>query len=555
MKKLTILAALFFALSLTGSVCDSPGGGGGGGGGLFSMGSEGGGSAPWDMVYVLQSSTVCEKSFPQSGAGILGLIPGGVFQGPIVSSSGYEYSGDIPEVWMLGYTQTVESSYEQCPDGGPEPPPDVQVLASTIGTDILEDVPVHAGDEVNVSFTYQANADGENGDFFLTRILDGNQFRNVAQAYYGSMAQNEPVNVSYTYISNDDGFHLEFMVGLSDPGFEGVIDSDSADFFYLDNLKVTVNGQEMFSDDFEEGDYSILVAPSPPDYYEDENQNRQCRSTPGIVARIPFTPGNPQGAMYLSDRVALEGEKSLRFMGGRYFLLDGQGATMDGVSGAALYLTDPDLEDGFFGDIWAAQQGSILAGDYSGWDTPVEAPDCNEEGMVLFASDLHGNADVSGNWTLRLDAVCEETTEPGVHLRVGETIGNTLGVARVLNAFIGTPFYIGEPPVNQNTQARQEQPVPNMIAIFAGLSMGDVAFMYLVSGDLGQQDQELAPVSAPPMAQMVGTYYPSIGVYSGQLRGVLPYQGGVCTIQDGVFTAIIDDSVFVEPPLEMLLGP
>jgi len=476
MKKTLILLIAAIGLSLTGAVCDSDDGGGGGGGGLFSTDVGGGGYESWDMFLMLEGEP-CAEGFPGSGAGMLGLMggddqfglmpAGGLFLGPMVPSNGYESEADVPEVYILGYAAIAEGA-------------------------------VFAGDAVNVRFSYRADADGRNGDYFLARAIDGHRYRTISSAYLNFMGLDVPVPVNYSYIATDDGFGLMFMIGLS----------SAADVFYLDDLQVYVNGNPLFADNFEAGDYQ-----GPP------------QPLSAQIIRVAMVPDSQTGQVVLQDQVVLEGANTLMATGGRYFLLSGFAAAMDGINGAALNLAYGGL-DPYYGQIGGADAFGVgvLQGIYEGWNMPLHDPECVEFGQAMIQRAPAGAVDVSGRWTLRLDAVCEE---PGV--LVGETI-KPVDVSRLLFAFMGNPV---------PTKGGQ-------LVIPAGFSMGNFAAMSLI----------LASDPAN-MAQLFGVYDPETGILAGQIMGVLPAPGGgLCTVaadSEGMplssFVAFIDDTVFVPPAI------
>lgn len=471
MKKVFALAVMSVCGAFIITGCETPVAEGGGGG-LFGGAAGQSSYQYWDMSLVVTGLT-CEKGLPQIGSGfpappgIAFSLPGGMFPGVRVNFSGYEYNADVPEVSTLSY---------------------YVILPGT----------VNAGDLIRVRYTYRAAADGLDGDYFLVRIIDGDLFRTPTHAEAGYMTINAPVNVDYSYAAQAGDFGIQFIVGLGDLG----------DSFYLDGLEVDLNGTPFIVDNFEAGDYTALTPLS------------------AAVVRAPGLPTHPSGGLGLQGAVVLEGAQTLEFMGGRYFQLYGQGASMDGVSGIILTYTDPDFLDPFFGQSQAMAQGGIYLGDYLGFDHAT-TPACTEEGAALIAVNSIGNADLSGVWTLRLDAACEE---PGVF--VGETITNAVlpGDLGPVSVYKTLAFFIGWPFTNADGDVFQT---------FAGTSIGNAGVFIL-------QD----PGNAT-LAQLIGTYDKAAGTIAGQIIGSLPAAGAnVCTVTQGTWFAIINGAIAVGPPAQ-----
>lgn len=335
----------------------------------------------WDLMLMVSGAT-CPMGFPESGAGNPS-IPGGIFPGLQVTSTGYEYDADVPEVSVLAY----------------------YVIAPGV---------VNPGDTVVVHFTYQAAADGVHGDYFLVRIVDGDVFHVPAQDRGLAMSLNSPKTVNFSYVAQTGGFGIQFIVGLS----------DLTDAFYLDNLEIRAHGAVVVTDLFEAGVYPGITGLSPS------------------VVRVGLPPTHPRGTFGLEAGVVLEGTQSLGVTGGRYFQLYGQGASSGGVSGLVLTYADPNPLDPFFGQTQAMFQGGVYQGDYLGYDNGV-APACTEQGQALIAANNAGNADISGVWYLTLDAQCQDGQI--VHTVAGNpapphAAGDPVSIASVMGAFQGYDF-------------------------------------------------------------------------------------------------------------------
>ncbi|HUT52288.1 MAG TPA: hypothetical protein VM658_02755 [bacterium] len=465
MKRLIVLAALVALAGAFGVNCQTSSGGGGGG--LFSMGDTETSFPVWDMVFMVTGAT-CPKSFAGSGAelslpGQEVPMTGGIFPGVKVVNSGYEYDADVPEVSILAYYLTA---------------------------------PVNPGDTIVVHFTYQAEADGEHGDYFLVRIIDGDRFRVPVQDRGLAMAQGVPKIVNYSSVAQGSSFAVQFIVGLSDP----------TDALYLDDVKVRVAGVEVIADNFEAGTYEGLAALGP------------------AMFRLDLRPTHPAPGSSFGPQagVVLEGTQSLGITGGRYFQLYGQGATMNGISALVLTYADPSLPP-FFGQSQAAFLGGIYLGDYLAYDNAV-ATTCSEQGQLLIAPNNSGNADISGVWYLTLDASCDDGDS--VHVAIGNPLpphaaGDPVSVANAFGTFVGYGFSINGDPITN---------------IF-GLTLGNAGVISMSYG--------------PASAQLVGGYDKSSGVFAGQILGAIPKGGGlgVCAVTSGTFLALIDSTVYVPPPL------
>jgi len=244
-------------------------------------------------------------------------------------------------------------------------------------------------------------------------------------------------------------------------------------------------------------------------------------------------PAYPQGAMALEGNTVLQGAKTLRFTGGRYFQFFGFGSSAGGMSTIIATYNNPDLlMRAFYGESEAALLGSVFVGDYSAWDQKPGKDNCQEYGSMVAAINPSGNANLSGVWTLRVDALCAETVN-GMPLVIGETIGNPVPphqAGQPISVFQTTlPFaFSAYPFINANGDP---------FDIFMGMSMGPAGFFAMASGS--------------NTAQLAGFFDPDTSVLAGQLLGKLPAPGGsVCTVQTGKgsFVAIIDRSVIVPQP-------
>jgi hypothetical protein len=488
MKK-AFKVALILIIGLSAQTCDSPSGGDGGGG-LFGGGGSSTAALTWDMMIVLTGSTACDLGLPGMGPGmdlsalelpgpgaaasLLDLSAGVYFPGLRVNLSDFQYDGHIPEVAALKYA----------------------VMAPGM---------VMAGDAVHVHFVYEAAADGEDGDYFLVRISDGDLFRIPAQARGAAMAAGTRIEVNYTYVARSDGFEMQFIVGLS----------SGADAVYIDELEVHAAGVPVFADPFDAGDY----------------QNQFV--VDGVALRLPMLPLYPSGSIGLVDDALNPGNLRLMIEGGRYYNIYGTGASMDGFSGAVLNYTfvdelDPLDPATFFGQSLAMQLGSMFFGRYEGFDSLVDQ-NCYEEGYVLISMNPAGDADLSGVWTLQVDAPCGPPNEgDSVHWIIGPPAYPPIpGLDPVSVGKVSSNIYLGYPFTS---------PDGDSFPFMAGLTMGSVGIVSL-SAETGES------------AQMFGSYDRSTGVFAGQLMGSLPLPAGECNVAKGAFMAIIDKSVDVPPPL------
>jgi hypothetical protein len=475
MKRVIVLAALVMLAGLFGVRCSTPESAGGS---LFSAGPTVTSFPTWDMVFMLTSSTVCAQSFAERGAGLalpampvamaggispdaapaqLGLpVAGGIFPGVKVKYTGYEYDADIPEVSILAYYYA-----------GP---------------------PVVPGDTVVVHFSYQADADGEHGDYFLVRISDGDVFRVPVEIRGSALAAATTRTVNYKYTAQADTLSIQFITGLS----------DASDAVYLDDVQVRVAGVEVAADDFESAPY------------------QEDLTLIGSAYRLSLRPG-------YRTVTALEETLSLQITGGHYFQLYGQGASAGGVTAAVLMYTDPDLQHLFQGESSAVFQGGIFLGNYKAYDDVVNTA-CAEEGQLVVAPNNKGNADISGVWYLTLDATCDEAGD-SVHAAIGNPLpphaaGDPVSMANVFGAFAGYPFSLNG----------------DVMTNIFGLTLGKAGLVSMSSG--------VGPV------QLVGAYDKASGVFAGQILGVLPLSGGgTCTVSSGTFVAVIDSTVLVPLPM------
>jgi hypothetical protein len=474
MKK-AFKVALVLVIGLGVQMCDSPSGGGGGGGGLFGGGGGSTSTSTWDMMIILTGTTACDLGLPGMGPGMdlsaaapLDVSAGAYFPGLQVLLSDFQYDGEIPEVAALKYAVTAPGM-------------------------------VMAGDGVHVHFVYETAADGEDGDYFLVRISDGDLFRIPVQARGLAMAGGIRREVNYYYVARADGFEMQFIAGLS----------SGADAVYIDELEVQAAGIPVFADPFDAGDYQNQ-------FMVDE-----------VALRLPLLPLKPSGSIGLVDDALNPGNFRLMIEGGRHYNIYGQGASMGGFSGAVLnyYYIDPDPTLNFFGQSMVGQQGSMFFGTFEGFDSDKN---CKEYGYALISVNSTGDADLSGIWTLQMDALCGAPNDgDSVHLIIGTTADPPVpGLDPVSVYKVSSNIYLGYPFTS---------PAGDYFTFMAGLTMGSAGIVSL-SAETGES------------VQMFGSYDRSTGVFAGQLMGTLPLAAGQCDIEQGVFMAIIDKSVDVPPP-------
>jgi len=432
----------------------------GGAAGLF--GGAGGGSAPqtWDMMLILEG-TPCAKSFAARGAGIDSSFPGGYFPGLRVSAGDYETRGSAPEVKMVAYLNNPGL------------------------------FPVSAGDDLTLSFSYQAQADGDEGDYFLARIADGDRFIVPAEVRGGAMAAGSSVTVQRSFTAQGNGFMVQFIIGLSSP----------ADSFFLDDVSLSKGSTLVFLDRL--NDVSSAFTPVAP-----------------YGLRALFLPLDPSGGFASAPGLIAGSTFSMKATGGTWFQLYAQGASAGEFSGQIMTYTDPVPD--FIGETKAIARQSAYMGDYYAHEND-SMPGCEEFGSALISVNPSGNADLSGVWTLRVEMLCggslawgETVGSPGGHLA-----GDPVSVYRQMMAFGGYPFTTAS---GANINSMQ------------GLTLGD-AGVFLLS-------------SAGTDTQLFGAYDRGSGVFAGQMAGTWPTPFGTCTIIQGQFTAYVDESVFV-PPIEM----
>ncbi|MFO8056580.1 MAG: hypothetical protein R6V10_04725 [bacterium] len=457
MKKTLILLLGATLICSLGSMCEAPSGSGEEG--MFSGDETSTATQTWDMLLYLEEEGICRDGLAGSGASDPD-VPAVYFPGLTVSRSSYEVEGEIPEVNMLGYYLV---------------PPEMT------GSPAYE-----LGSPVRVRFKYLADADGQGVNYFLVRIMDGDLFRVPLKATGREIAAGEPRTVDFSYTpASPDEFGLQFITGLS----------SGTDSIYLDELEVFAGDTLLFSDDFESGDYSARA------------------SLNSLIYRIPFFPLTPAGSVSLQDGLTLEGTNTLRFQGGRTFQLYGQGSETEDFSGFMVNYVRSGVSSSFYGESMFMDQGSVLMGDYYGVDNVTQTT-CSESGFAVASVNPKGNADLSGDWTVSVQAECEE---PDLFIPDPDTGG--------MLTYSAAPFY-----------------VQRVLMIHQGESFNSVygdsisSVMGITSGNAGMFVFSWGDDNA---ARLMGSYDKETGVLAGQLQGQLPVGGQTCTISQGRFSVMV----------------
>jgi len=460
MKKIGMLFLGALLICSMGSMCETPSSGGGGGG-LFSTGETSSDTQQWDLLLLLEEG-LCEDGLAGSGASDPD-VPAIYFPGISVDASEFELSGEVPEVHMLGYY--------------------------IIPPEMIPSAAFELGSPVRVEFEYLADAEAGGVNYFLVRLIDGDRFLVPLRVSGRDITSGGPQKVSFSYTPEaPQDFGLQFISGLS----------SASDSVYIDNLEVWSGDNLLFADDFEAGDYSVIT-PVLPNLF-----------------RIPFYPSTPAGSAGLQSGTTLEGAQTFQFQGGRTFQLYGQGTETDEFSGFMVNYVRSGISTSFYGESMFLDQGKVLMGDYYGVDN-VTTQNCSESGYALATINPKGNVDLSGNWTLSVQAMCEEDG-------LGIADPATGGMA----TYSAAPFYVTR-YLMVHQGAGFNSAFGDSISSVMGLTSG-TAGMFMLSWGTGNA------------AQLMGSYDKDSGILSGQIQGSLPVGGQTCTITEGMFSVMVDPS-------------
>lgn len=438
----------------------------------------------WDVMFMLnEGEQPCPGGFVGRGASTevpgmsLPSLGAAYFPGLLVSHSDLEDKGGVPEVTILAYTEV----------------PQMGINAALLQNGYV----VNAGDPVSVSFTYQAMADGANGDYFLARIIDGDRFLVPVQARGATMAEGAVRTVSYSYVAQADGFMMEMIVGLGDPG----------DQFYLDDVVVRAGNTTVMVDDFED----MLTQTNMPPY--------------GMM-RLPFLPMTGAGSLApVQPGLVVGSTTAVMLQGGQNFGLYGQGGSSGGYSGKILIFDDSLAP--FYGYSQLMGMGNSFMGVYQGYDDTISTT-CEENGQALVSVNPSGNADLSGVWQLTVQGTCQDGSV--LYEMVGDTVvpnylGEDITVQKVLLFFVGLTFQTAS-GASMDTY---------------GLTLGNSGLFVMDSG--------------ATQVQLIGSYNKSTGVFAGQLMGAWPTASGACVFPGGEnpadfgqFMAVVDGNPLIPLP-------
>ena len=327
------------------------------GGGIFSFGMTGE-SVPekWDLtISQLSEDSVCDYGFFKSLPGIdlsqMGFS--GKFSavyGLEVNSSEYLLEGKMPEISLLLFS----TGYPLVP--GSEP-----VLAP--------------GNQIEITYTRRLKLDGEGGDYFLVQAVNERNLEVVEEVRTSASGTK---TVSKTFIANGIFFGLKFIFGLS----------SSNDQIWLDDFQVLINGEQVFSEDFEGGG---LVSGFP-------NYIWQAGLPTTMLGSAGICPDSP-----------ISGSQSWCVVGGRSYILYGQGMETGGMAGKEFNLTDGSPASFFLGAFMGMVQSSVLTGSYYGEDY---SGTCQEQGAFFANINLGSIPDLSGSYQLQIQGELKNCQDP-----------------------------------------------------------------------------------------------------------------------------------------------
>lgn len=232
---------------------------------------------------------------------------------------------------------------------------------------------VKPGDQVEVVYDRTIVFDGDPADYFKVVAVSDRRLLTLDVAGMTSMARQ---TVSRTFSSDGNFIGVQFISGLH----------SAADSVKLDNFVVKVNGAEVFSDNFESG---ALKNGSP---------------------NFMWMPANPQTMLGSAKVCGQPGDYSWCAAGGRSYILYGQGAEMNGVSGLEFNISDGSIGSSFWnGAFMGMLQSSVLVGTYTGKNYDKT---CQEQGAFFSSIDPYLTANLAGNWNLSVQAQLKNCDNP-----------------------------------------------------------------------------------------------------------------------------------------------
>jgi len=327
------------------------------GGGIFSFGMTGE-SVPekWDLtISQLSGGTVCDYGFfnslpgiDLSSMGFSGKFSAGY--GLKINSSEYQLDAKVPEISLLLFA----TGYPLVPESQP-------VLAP--------------GDQIEITYTRRLKLDGKGGDYFLVQALNERNLEVVEEVRSSASGSK---TVSKTFIANGIFFGLKFIFGLS----------SSNDQIWLDDFQVSINGQQVFSEDFE-GSGLVFVLPN---YIWQAGLPATMLGSAGICSDSPIS-----------------GSQSWCASGGRSYTLYGQGMEMDGMAGKEFNLTDGSPASFFLGAFMGMVQSSVLTGSYYGEDYNGT---CQEQGAFFANINPSSTPDLGGTYQLQIQGELKNCQDP-----------------------------------------------------------------------------------------------------------------------------------------------
>jgi len=358
------------------------------------------------------------------------------------------------------------------------------------------------GDQIQLCYKRRLESDGEEVSFFRVRLVDTHLYQlleSVSENEFGNTVQA----VCHNFQAEGDQLRIDFIFGLS----------DFNDTAWIDQIEEVVNGETVFSYDFETGGLDNDLA-LPYQRFEIRSPNYQ------------------QGEAKVSGINPIDGNYSFRVIGGRELIFSGAiiqnpsddlanslGQFGSTVSGISFEIYEP-FKNGYFASFAGAIQGtSAMMGVFSGEKTA-----CQDPGQFIVSINTQEIIAIDQTWEMSLNGEAEDCFP-----------GDSVEFDKVFSPF--KPVQKAERFYSEPTEPLVDE-LSNRYKLIGRVS-GNL--IYFILTDFDQIDYRNAIFYGPinPELQPGDTQSPAV---SGDFNGWLKFESGKRCQTSGTFEVIFAGS-------------
>jgi len=359
------------------------------------------------------------------------------------------------------------------------------------------------GDQIQLCYKRRLESDEEEVSFFRVRLVDTHLYQlleSVSETEFGNTVQT----VCHNFQAEGDNVRIDFIFGLS----------DFNDIAWLDQIEQAVNGETVFSYDFEAGTLeNDLAFPY---------QRFEIRS-----------PDYQQGDAGVSGINPIDGNYSFRVIGGRELIFSGAiiqntsddlanslGQFGSTVSGINFEIFEP-FKNGYFASLAGAVQGtSAVMGVFSG-----EKISCQDTGQFIVSINTGEIIAIDRTWEMSLNGEAEDCFE-----------GDTITFEKIFSPF--KPAQKAERFYSDPTEPLVDD-LANRYKLIGRISG---SLIYFILTDYDQIDYRNVIFYGAINPEVLAEEQNASPAVSGDFNGWLKFESGKRCQTSGTFEVIFTDS-------------